>query len=183
MEQIKILFFVLGSFFGIEEGRIAAEKTTVTVYPESQEIEIIQENLFTIIQSEKDSTIVVEQWKAIINSKEENSSWAKELDNFTVKKLTFSTSNKTIQPHVMLHYSTEKDLRAIGIWYDAAKNQFSINHNPRDNIKTKGGKLEGNYWVFNGDTSFGFTIEPFIEMPENIQKIKKPISEIISGEQ
>jgi hypothetical protein len=179
MEQIKILFYVLSSFFGIEDGRIAAEKTTVTVYPKSQEIEIIQENLFTIIQSENDSTILAEQWKTIINSKESTISWVKDLDNFTVKKLIFSTSKNTIQPHVMLRFTTEKDLRAMGIWYDAANNKFSINHIPKDNIKTKDGKLEGNYWVFNGGATFSFTIEPFLEMPENFQKIKKPLEEII----
>lgn len=60
MEQIKILFFALASFFGIEDGRIASEKTTITVYPQNKEVEIIQEGLFTVIQTQKDSTLVLE---------------------------------------------------------------------------------------------------------------------------
>ena len=36
MEVIKITFFVLGSFFGIENSRLAAEKVTVTINPPNQ---------------------------------------------------------------------------------------------------------------------------------------------------
>ncbi len=179
MEQIKILFFVLGSFFGIEDGRIAADKTTVTVYPKSQEIEIIQENLFTVIQSEKDTIIVLEQWKKLMNAKQDTSSWAKDLDNFPVKNFTL-TRNNTIQPHVKLRYSIEKDLRVMGIWYNEEKNQFSINYIPQENLKTEEGKVAGNYWIFDGSTTFSFTIEPFLQMPEDYQKFKKPLSQIVN---
>lgn len=33
MEPIKIFFFALASFFGVENQRILADKTFVTVYP------------------------------------------------------------------------------------------------------------------------------------------------------
>lgn len=179
MEQIKIIFFVLTSFFGIEDGRIAADKTTVTIYPKTQEIEIIQENLFTVIQSEKDTTLILEQWDKLRYWKERKTSWAKELDSFPIKSFTFTPIKKTIQPHLVLTYSKEKDLRMMGIWYNDEKNQFFINHIPQQNIKTENGKLEDNYWVFNGDSKFSFTIEPFLQMPEKYKKLKMPIKEII----
>lgn len=180
MEQIKILFFVLGSFFGIEDGRIAADKTTVTIDPKNQEIEIIQENLFAIIQSEKDTALGLEQWDKLFNWKERKTLWSKELDSFPVKNFTLIPKKKTIQPQLTLSYSNEKDLRALGIWYNAEKNQFSINHIPQENIKTENGKLEGNYWVFNGDSTFSFTIEPFLQMPESYQKFKRPLKELLN---
>jgi len=179
MEQIKIIFFLLTSFFGMEDGRIAADKTTITIYPKNQKIEIIQENLFTVIQSEKDTTLVLEQWDKLLSWKEKKISWAKELDSFPVKNLTLRPIKKTIQPHLILTYSNEKDLRMMGIWYNPEKNQFSINHDPQENIKTKNGKLVGNYWVFNGDSTFSFTIEPFLQMPEKLKKLKTPIREIL----
>ena len=179
MEQIKIILFVLTSFFGIKDGRIAADKTTVTINPKTQEIEIIQENLFTVIQSKKDRTLILEQWNQLKYWKERKISWAKELDSFPVKSLSFTTIKKTIQPHLVLTYSKEKDLRMLGISYNAEKNQFSINHIPEENIKTKSGELVDHYWVFNGDSKFSFTIEPFLQMPEKYKKLKMSIKEIL----
>ena len=179
MEQIKILFFALASFFEIENGRIAADKTTVTVYPEKKEIHIIQENLFSMIQSENDGTLVLEQWRALLSFKESNTSWAKELAGFPAKKLSFTPEQDKIQPHLTISYSTEKDLEALGIWYNANKHQFSINEIPKQNIKTNDGKLSGNYWYFSAESTFSFTLEPFLEMPKNYQQFKKPLESIL----
>lgn len=179
MESIKILFFILGSFFGMENVGIAADKTTVTIYPKKQEIEIIQENLFTVIQSEKDKALVLEQWDKLFYWKEKNTPLAKELDNFNVKSFTFTIPKETIQPHLTLSYSKQKDLQAMGIWYNEEKNQFSINHIPEQNIKTKNGKLEDNYWIFKGESTFSFTIEPFLQMAEKYKTHKHSLKDIV----
>jgi len=50
----------------------------------------------------------------------------------------------------------------MGIWYSEEKNQFSINQIPEENIKTEEGNLDGNYWVFDGNSTFSFTVEPFL---------------------
>ena len=76
-------------------------------------------------------------------------------------------------------YAKENDLRALGIWYNADENQFSINHTPSYNIKTKNGKLNGNYWYFCSDSAFSFTIEPFLQMPKNYQQMKVPLREFL----
>ena len=179
MEQIKIIFFALASFFAIEDGRIAADKTTVIIYPENKEIEIIQENLFAVIQSEKDSTLVLEQWNNILFWKEKNIAWAKELDNFNVKNFYLTTNKKTIQPYLILGYCDEKDLRKMGIWYNKEKNKFSINESPQYNIKTESGELMGNYWFFDGKEDFSFTVEPFLEFPKKYQENKQYLSELL----
>ncbi len=179
MQQINILFYVLGSFFGIVDNKIAADKTTVIIHPQSQEIEIIQEDLFTIIQSEKDTFLVIKQWNNIIEG--EKVAWTNELENFTSKNLTINKQNDRIQPHLKLSYSNENELRLFGIWYNIEKNQFSINQVPNDNIQTKNGKLNGNYWVFNGDSTFSFTIEPFLQLPDIYQKNKLPIQDLFKA--
>lgn len=180
MEQIKILFFVLSSFFGIEDGRIIADKTTITINPKSQKINIIQEDLFSIIKTEKDSTTIIEQWNDIIKLNEKKSYWSKDLDNFTGKNFSLKSTNKTIQAHLALNYLNEKNLRVMGIWYNTDKNEFSVNHIPQENLKTKEGELVGNYWVFKGDDTFSYTIEPFLQIPENYKKFKKPLKQIIN---
>lgn len=181
MEQIKIIFFALASFFGMEDGRIVADKTTITVHPQKQEIQIIQENLFTVIQSENDTTLLLEEWDKLFHWKERKISWARELDSFPIKNFTLIPTKETIRPHLIFTYSNKEDLRMMGIWYNAEKNQFSINHIPQENIKTKNGKLVDNYWIFNGDSTFSFTIEPFLQMPEKYKKLKTPIKKIVKG--
>lgn len=179
MEQIKIIFFALASFFGIENGRFVADKTTITVYPEKNEITIVQENLFTIIQSEDDKILALEQWDKLINWEERKISWSKELDSFPVKSFNLILEKNVIQPHLIFSYSKEKDLRALGIWYSPDRNEFTINNIPQHNIKTKNGKLTGRYWSFKGDSIFSFTIEPFLQIPDNYQKLKIPLKELL----
>ena len=163
----------------MEDGRIAANITTVTIHPKERQVEIIQEGLFTVIQSEKDTTLVLAQWDQLYNWKERNISWDKELDSFPVKSLTFQTIKDTIQPLIRLSYSSEKDLRVLGIWYNKEKNQYSVNHVTKHNVKTTDGALVGNYWVFNGEHSFSFSMEPFLQLPEQYQKLKQPLHDLL----
>ena len=118
MEQIAIIFFALTSFLGMEDSNIAADKTTVTVYPQSQKIEITQQDLFAIVQSDADATLVRQQWASISAHSKHNVSWAKALTPFPSKTLKLAMIDNQIQPQLTLTYSDEKDLRAMGIWYN-----------------------------------------------------------------
>lgn len=180
MEQITILFFALTSFFGIQNNIIAADKTTVTIHPQNQQIEIIQEDLFAIIRSDTDLTLAREQWAGVSAMTACNATWAQASDGFNTKTLSLTSPYNQIQPQLTLTYSDEQELRAMGVWYDAKKNQFSVNHVPRDNLQTEDGKLVGNYWVFDGDKTFSFTLEPFKQMPEKHQKFKQPLSQVLA---
>ncbi|WP_201575995.1 hypothetical protein [Psychrobacter sp. H8-1] len=180
MEQIIIFFFALTSFFGIENNIIAADKTTVTIHPQSQQIEIVQEDLFAIIRSEADLTIARELWAGVSAMTKSDATWAQALDGFTTKTLSLASLDSQIQPQLTLSYSDEQELRAMGVWYDAKKNQFSVNHVPRDNLQTEDGKMLGNYWVFDGDKTFSFTLEPFKQMPEKYQQLKQPLSQVLA---
>lgn len=180
MEQIKILFFALTTFFGIEGGLIAPEKTTVTIHPENKTIEVTQNNFFTITNSENEKTLVLKQWDKLYHWEKKQITWVKELDNFPTKRLSFTTENKKIQAHLKLNYANEKALKIMGIWYNKEKNEFSINHIPQHNIKTEFGKLEDNYLVFNGNNTFSFTIEPFLQMPEQYKKLKQPLEILLA---
>ena len=183
MEQIAIIFFALASFFGVEGNHIAADKTTVTVSPQNQRIDITQQDLFAIIRSDVDIPLVQQQWTSIYTQSRHDTGWAKALTPFATKTLNLAAIDDNIQPQLTLTYSAEKDLRVMGIWYNAEKNQFSVNHVPRDNLQTTDGKLIGNYWVFDGDQPFSFTLEPFQALPEQYQKLKRPLSELLMDSQ
>jgi len=180
MEQIAIIFFVLTSFLGMEDNTIAADKTTVTVYPRRQILEITQQDLFAIVHSNADATHVRKQWSHILANSQQGTGWAKVLTPFPSKTITLATLNNQVQPQLTLSYNDEKDLRAMGIWYDADKNHFSINHVPRDDLQTIDGKLIGNYWVFNADKPFSFTLEPFKALPQVYQNLKQPLTQILA---
>lgn len=179
MTPIKIIFFILASFFGIEDGKIAADKTTVTVCPNNKEIEIVQENLFAFIQSENDSLLVLKEWDKLSHWEDRNTTFSKGLESFSVKNLNLTPEENRMQPHLKLHYSEAKDLQVLEIEYDAENNQFSIENTPEYNINTKEGKLIDNHWVFDGDSTFSFTIEPFLKVPEEYQKFKRPLKELL----
>jgi acyl-ACP thioesterase len=94
MEELKIMFLMLGSFFGMKDGRIAAEKTTVTVNPLHRKVTSIQENLFAVIQSESDAPKVLEQWQKFNTWNEKETPWSVELDSFSEKKLLLFAGQK-----------------------------------------------------------------------------------------
>ncbi|WP_438968990.1 hypothetical protein [Nonlabens sp.] len=115
MVEIKILFFALLSFFGIEDGRIAANKTTITIQPDSKQ--------------ESDNDLIMERWNRLLVS-QTNLIWSKELESFTNKTLRLDSIDGNIRPYITMNYSSEKDLRPMGIWYNEDDKVFSINHIP-----------------------------------------------------
>lgn len=179
MEQIQVIVYALLSFFGVENGRVGAEITTVTINSQTKIVEIIQEDLFTVIRSEEDKTLVLKQLEVVRKWEKGNDTWIKDLNSFPEKTFTLLSEVDSIAPRITLKYEDEKDLRNLGIWYNATKNEFSINHIPRDNLKTTDGKLVGNYWVFSGKENFSYRLEPFVKMPEKFKEFKMPLSELL----
>ena len=180
MEQIKVVFFAILSFFNVENGRIASTKTTVTVDTTSQTVQIKQENLFSITKNELETKVVVDQWNHFITMMDKDSVWSEDLKSFTDKKVKIDTIEKGILPKITLSYSNTNDLRVLGIWFNELRNDYSINNVPAQNLKTSDGVLDGNYWVFKGDQVFSFTLEPFLDLPEQYQSFIKPLEEILS---
>lgn len=186
MEEIKLLFFILSSFFSIENERIAADKTEVRIFPQEQKIEIFQENLFALIQSKNDEALVLKQWDSLYNWKQNKTPWSKALDNFLVKDLKFNPEEMTtqthkvlIRPYLTLKYKSANDLSIMGIWYNSKKNEFYINHIPEHNIKSKNGRLQGNYWVFSANDTINFTIEPFLNLNDKLKSSKVSLQELL----
>ncbi|MFK7834294.1 MAG: hypothetical protein AB8B52_13555 [Winogradskyella sp.] len=171
MEQIKILFFVIGTFFGVEQSRIVAEKTTVTVNPASKTITVLQENLMGIIQAESDSLEIQKELKQLISP---NQPWSAEFENYTKKeKLFFSSEDDhTLNSTLTLTYSDAKDLKVFGIEVNK-EGLFSMTNFPKSHIKSTDGTLGERYWTFKADQPFSFTEAPLTDMPEAYEKLLK----------
>lgn len=168
MEEIKILFFVIGTFFGINQSNIIAEKATVTVDPEAKTITVLQENLISIIQNESDSLNVMNELEKITQP---NYPWSSEFANFSKKEKCFfiSEDTQTLNLKLTLTYTTANDLKTFGINKNS-DGKFSMTNFPKAHTKSTDGILGERYWNFEANKPFTFTEEPLTEMPEKYQK-------------
>ena len=163
MEAIKIVMFVVGLFFGEKTSTVIPEKTTVTVSPETNTIVIHQENLLAIYPKEKDSLFVAKEFSTIYAKKE---SWNADLASYSKKTIVYSSSKKgVLNAKITLQYSELKDLKVFAIDINP-EGKFSIINIPTWYLTTEDGKLNGNYWNFESDTEFSFTLSPVKDVPE-----------------
>ena len=163
MEVIKIVVFVTGLFFGIESSTIIAETTEVTINPNEKTIIIQQKNLLAIYQKEKDSLSIVEEFTHTYNSRTD---WSTHLESFTEKSIEYTSSKEgSLNATIKLKYNSTKDLKVFAIDKNN-EGMFSIINLPNWVLKTKDGKLNGNYWNFNADKTFSFSYNPVEKVPE-----------------
>ncbi len=167
MEPIKIFFFALASFFGVENQRILADKTFVTVYPKKNQIEIVQKNIFAFVPTANDLQLAKEEWNGVHNYIQNGKKWSDELAYFSDKKIEFSTDKKGTTAKITLTYTHPNDMAVMGIWYNEDTDQFAMNYIPEHNLKTKDGTKNDIFWNFDGNKDFSFTIEPFKSVPKN----------------
>lgn len=182
MNKIEIIFYILASFFEVGNPRIAAENTTITIFPNKKEILINQTDLFAIIQTDKDRELTIKQWNKISNQDKRQLQWSNHLKNFPAKDIFIDSKNNIIKVQLRLRYNQFKDLEIFGIWYDEEQNELSINHIPELYIKTSEGQLVNNYWYFDLREKFSFELSPDINQPEHLKKFKIPLKEFLRQE-
>ncbi|MDE0536717.1 hypothetical protein [Tenacibaculum sp. L6] len=177
MEVIKIVFFVLGVFFG-EDSRIGAEKTTVTVNSKEKEVIIVQEGLFALIKNEQDSVQVNSELEKIIAR-----NWRKEIKSYPSKSCTFHTTEEgNLNAKIILKYPSENVLRDFALDFNKEAKEFSLINIPDWNVETEDGALKGNYWRFSADDSFTFIVTPFKNMPDRFKSVKRSLLPIWESE-
>ncbi|NVK10117.1 MAG: hypothetical protein HWD89_13770 [Tenacibaculum sp.] len=177
MEVIKIVFFVLGVFFG-ENSRIGAEKTTVTINPNEQTIIIVQENIFALIANEADSMQVSSELKKVVAR-----NWRKEIESYPSKSCTlYVTDEGSLNAKITLKYPSENVLRDFALDFNKETKEFSLINIPDWNVKTEDGALKGNYWRFSADNSFTFVVTPFKNMPDRFKSVKRSLLPIWESE-
>jgi len=175
MELIKIIFFVIGTFFGFENSQIVSEKTTISINPETKSVLIIQEDLFSIIRSNSDSINVRNELVKILDT---INTWRPELKDYKRKSVEFYTNeNEGLNANIILEYSNGEDLKDFAIDIDEQGNYSLVNF-PKWNLTTDDGNINGNYWQFDSSKPFKFTLEPFKDFPSQYLIYKKSLSPI-----
>lgn len=172
MESLKIIFYILGTFFANDASQIAAEKTTVIIAPKTKTITIKQKNIFSIITSTEDSLKIMHELKEM----KAPNYWRPELSAFSQKKIAFYTSRKGhLNAKMTLKYRDKNDLYLFGLTENKNGNLSLINI-PSENIRSKKGKLIGNYWDFKANKCIKFTMEPHKNIPEKYKVHKKSLA-------
>lgn len=163
METIKIVMFVLGLFFGEEISTVIPEKTTITITPKTKTIVIHQENLLAIYPKEKDSLFITKEFSTIYAKKD---NWNADLAAYLKKSIVYSSPEKgVLNAKITLEYSNTKDLKVFAIDI-SREGKFSIINIPRWYLATEDGELNGNYWSFDADKEFSFSLSPVKDVPE-----------------
>lgn len=184
MIEIKVLVYILCSFFNTDEARILAETTVVSVDPLEKKVEILFEETFAIIKTNEDFAATKVHLDSIVKWSETNSNWSNELDIFLSKNLeiTYESYGDTTIPKsfaIELKYENEHDLEVFGIWFDEVNNQFSINYTTDINMTSDNSTSDGKYIYFDASETFTFIMKPYNNIFADFQEYKLPISEIL----
>lgn len=174
MIEIKLLFFILGSFFMLEQPNLFAEKVKVYLDPVKKEVRIEQ---YGLLSSEIESDIAkTEEYRKIKNNQV---NWVKETDSFTNKRVEWHLSDK--EPKVVIHfnYTNPADLEAMGIY--AKDDEVSVFE--YENMKILAGKPteEENFVTFNNKELIAFELDFPVDNFVEIQGGKKVIRKDLLG--
>jgi len=174
MIEIKLLFFILGSFFMLEQPNLFAEKVKVYLDPVKKEVRIEQ---YGLLSSEVESDIAKTAEYGKIKNNEVN--WVKETDSFTNKRVEWHLSDK--EPKLVIHfnYTNPADLEAMGIY--AKEDEVSVFE--FENMKILAGKPteEENFVTFNNKELIAFELDFPVDNFVEIQAGKKVIRKDLLG--
>jgi len=176
MVAIKIIFFALGTFYGVDNTRIAAEIVTVDINLEKQIIQIELDNIFSVIATEQDSLLVASELESIGSPYAQNRlEWREEFDMYDWKtmELISDSENRKLDGRIELKYQKRENLKDFSIDYSEETQEYAIINIPAWNIKTSHGELRGNYWYFKDQISF--TMQPGELMNDRIKQNKKSL--------
>ena len=174
MIEIKLLFFILGSFFMLEQPNLFAEKVKVYLDPVKKEVRIEQ---YGLLSSEVESDIAKTAEYGKIKNNEVN--WVKETDSFTNKRVEWHLSDK--EPKLVIHfnYTNPADLETMGIY--AKEDEVSVFE--FENMKILAGKPteEENFVTFNKKELIAFELDFPVDNFVEIQAGKKVIRKDLLG--
>ncbi|WP_430412439.1 hypothetical protein [Kordia sp.] len=172
MEAIRLVFFVLGVFFGVETTSVVAEKTIVTVDPTSNVMEIHLKNLVAVYPKENDPTLVEKEFSEMYANK---GSWNSLFDTYLEKSIVYTSPKKgVLDATITLKYSKPEDLKIFAIDINR-EGKYSFINIPQWNVETTDGVQNSYYWNFEPNATFSFSLSPLKNAPETYTINKETI--------
>lgn len=162
METLKLVFFVVGVFFGVETTSVVAEKTIVTVDPISNVMTIQLQNLVAVYP--KEGNVSVSSEFIEMYTKKEN--WNPLFDAYLEKDIVYSSSKKgVVNATITLKYSKPEDLKIFAIDINR-EGKYSFINIPQWKVETADGVQNSYYWNFEPNKTFSFTMSPLENVPK-----------------
>ncbi|MCH7397012.1 hypothetical protein MM236_03390 [Belliella sp. DSM 107340] len=175
MIEIRIIFFILGTFFGIDNSNILSESVQVEIDPESKTVIVYHKGLYTFIKDEEEIIIVLQELEILRNLNqvihtEEIQSNGQDTYDWIELELMSNKDDEKLDAKLQLKYKDDEFLESMGISYSVKDKAYTMINFESDNIQSSVGELNGNRWYFK--EKLIFTIEPF-EIEPNIEVVKK----------
>lgn len=167
MNPISILFYALASFMGVEHPLIVSNQVLVTINPVDKIINIVQEDLFSIVMASADSSAVEEEWRHILKFEQ-----GKEHNGLIIEQLTWDSHEGRLNVSLRVRYTDSKILEEAGIYYNEDSGYALINI-PDWHIRSTDATLDGNYWVWQADRQVTFTLSALNNIPQEIVAYKQ----------
>ena len=160
MNEVKIFFIIIGTFFMREQPSLVAEKAVISVDPIKKQVVIVQKNL--ISTTEEPSVQKTEEFQKLKN-KELN--WENELNIFKNKEISIQENGNSVSLTVSFNYDKPEDLSIINIDYNESKFATFID----EKIKGLTGdfQIEEPYLVFKDNKPFSFEVGIYDEWLES----------------
>ena len=175
MTPINILFYALASFMGMEAPLIVCSQIVVTINSVDKTIEIVQEDLFSIITTPADSMVIVEEWQHILKFEH-----GKAHNGFTIEHLSWDSHKGRLNATLRIRYTDSKTLEEAGIYYNEEPGYALINVLDW-NIESTDAVLNGNYWVWPETKQVTFSSKPFESIPLEVMACKESMLDYWKG--
>jgi len=156
MNEVKIFFIILGTFFMREQPSLVAEKSIVAIDPLKKEVIITQQNLISATDIKDVSQ--TEEYQIL---KGNGLNWVKELESFRNKKISIEDKEGKVSAILSFNYDEPKDLEAINISY--SKDFFHVFQEENLEVLTGKHQIEEADLLFSSQTPFSFSISIFEE--------------------
>lgn len=159
MNEIKIFFIIIGTFFMREQPSLVAEKATVHIDPATKTVQIVQNNVI----STTDITDV-SKTEEFLKLKNKELNWVKALDSLKDKSYELVEEQGSVSIKLRFTYSDPKDLEVLTITHN--NGEFAVFN--EENLEV----IEGNptdkapYLMFKDNAVFSFTVSIFKEWLE-----------------
>jgi hypothetical protein len=168
MEVIHVIFFSLGTFFGIDNSRMIADSVVVTIDFEQQQIIVKQPQVDVLLLQESDSLLIARQLRAIYPADRSTAHWLPATDDYRWRTIEFSSfpERDSLSVTIELAYTEPEDLTLFGIDHQPEAGTYSIRNIPDWQIESTNGELRGDFWYFRDRATF--TMKPVLKLPPNL---------------
>lgn len=159
MIPINVIFHVLLSFFGQRDSLIACSKVTITLEPAHSTLLVVQEDLFGIAVSPRDTQAVLQDLSNLMAAVEDP--FLQRQNGYRIEEAElYSPDGRRLDARIRIRWENIAVLQDFGI-HPTADGRLAMVDIREQGIRAPDATKEGNYLMFNGNSASVITMEPY----------------------